>query len=135
MFGGTRDQDYQDVSPYMKNVIKGDLLPANTAQGRLQARRVPDNLMRKIEAFRTMLRDTGEEIRVDDYNNAIVSYIVSNHHLVPLVHHMRARIYQRHLGRPREEFPQRDSFNRMVALGKRVGDDKGHILAFSLGMN
>jgi len=121
----------------MKEFSEGLLLPAPNAHGRhRQARQIPKNLDKEIEMFWADIKAAGggEEITPVE-NDAIKKYIVtrSSPRNFRLVRYMRARIYKTHLDRPRRDFPQRASDARMNELGAKPGDDKGHILAFSLG--
>jgi hypothetical protein len=125
----------QDVSPFMKDYTKSVALPALNSHGRhRQARRIPENLNRKIAQFWKDRQGVGEKISPSG-DDAIVSYFItkSSPQRIRLVHSIQARIYKKHLGRPRRDFPQRASDARMIELGGQPGDDKGHILAFSLG--
>lgn len=123
------------LAPLMKEVIKGSIIPAR-ADDRLQTQRIPENLRQKIEAKWRLVREGGEieRIQINNADNAIVEYARTNNRGVELIHYMRAEILQIHLGRPRQEFPMMRANDRMMELGCRPADDRGHILAHSLGM-
>jgi hypothetical protein len=119
----------------MKEITKGLLLPAPNAQSRhRQARRIPANLNKKIEQFWKDKGGVGESKIINGGDDAIKNYtFTTTAQGVRVVYYIRAEIHQRHFGRPRKDFPKDPSDRRMEELGSLLDDDKGHILAFSLG--
>jgi hypothetical protein len=78
----------------------------------------------------------GESKIINGEDDAIKSYtFTTTAQGVRVVYYIKAEIHQRHIGRQRRgrDFPKGLSDRRLEELGSLLDDDKGHILAFSLG--